>query len=123
MLQLPAPSNDTHGTDATEGSSGGEGGVKLDALGPMVVNSDGVSTFPVQYQFSLDRDFFKQTLSRITNWNEMTETERQRTMRTLAARNKFVLIYNWVCENASYIYCRLRLAQEENKLRNDETPV
>jgi hypothetical protein len=43
--------------------------VKLDSLGPMVVNKDG-------------------TLSRITNWPEMTEPERQKTLRIIAKRNK-----------------------------------
>ena len=43
--------------------------VKLDALGPMVVNKDG-------------------TLSRITNWPEMHEVERERTLRVIAKRNE-----------------------------------
>lgn len=42
--------------------------VKLDQLGPMVVNSDG-------------------TLSRISNWADMDETERARTLRILGKRN------------------------------------
>jgi len=47
--------------------------VKYDALGPMVVNSDG-------------------TLSRITNWPEMTPAERERTFRILVARNQIRLV-------------------------------
>lgn len=47
--------------------------VKYDALGPLVVNSDG-------------------TLSRITNWPEMTPAERERTFRVLVARNKIRLV-------------------------------
>ncbi|EAU87750.1 hypothetical protein CC1G_11028 [Coprinopsis cinerea okayama7 len=43
--------------------------VRLDALGPMVVNRDG-------------------TLSRIANWDKMTEDEKERTLRVLSARNK-----------------------------------
>ncbi|EIW76815.1 hypothetical protein CONPUDRAFT_157970 [Coniophora puteana RWD-64-598 SS2] len=43
--------------------------VKLDALGPMVVNPDG-------------------TLSRIANWDKMTEEERERTLRVVTARNR-----------------------------------
>ncbi|KAN0080089.1 hypothetical protein V8E55_009655 [Tylopilus felleus] len=43
--------------------------LKFDILGPMVVNSDG-------------------TLSRIANWENMTEAERERTTRVIAARNK-----------------------------------
>lgn len=43
--------------------------VKLDHLGPMVVNSDG-------------------TLSRIHNWANMTDSERERTAKVLGKRNK-----------------------------------
>ncbi|KAH9986194.1 hypothetical protein BJV74DRAFT_775102, partial [Russula compacta] len=43
--------------------------VKYDALGPLVINSDG-------------------TLSRITNWPDMTPVERERTFRVLVARNQ-----------------------------------
>lgn len=43
--------------------------VKLDRLGPIVVNKDG-------------------SLSRITNWGEMSEVEQQRTLKVVARRNK-----------------------------------
>ncbi|KAF9555656.1 hypothetical protein CPC08DRAFT_622203, partial [Agrocybe pediades] len=43
--------------------------ITLDDLGPMVVNSDG-------------------TLSRIANWQNMTDAERERTLRVLSARNR-----------------------------------
>ncbi|KAF8890709.1 hypothetical protein BD779DRAFT_1438236, partial [Infundibulicybe gibba] len=43
--------------------------IQLDELGPMVVNSDG-------------------TLSRISNWSQLTEAERDRTLRVLSARNR-----------------------------------
>lgn len=43
--------------------------VKLDALGPLVVNSDG-------------------TLSRIANWADMTDAERERTVQVLGRRNR-----------------------------------
>jgi hypothetical protein len=43
--------------------------VKLEALGPMVVNVDG-------------------TLSRISNWDRMTEMERKNTVRVIGKRNK-----------------------------------
>jgi hypothetical protein len=42
--------------------------MKLDHLGPLVVNKDG-------------------TLSRIGNWAEMSEIERQNTLRVLGKRN------------------------------------
>lgn len=48
---------------------GADRGVTLDHLGPMVVNADG-------------------TLSRIGNWEQMTEIERQNTLRILGKRNK-----------------------------------
>lgn len=62
---------------AEQGSSyqqldiGAEGGstVKLDHLGPMVVNQDG-------------------TLSQITNWAQMSEIERRNTLRVLGKRNQ-----------------------------------
>ena len=43
--------------------------VQLDSLGPIVVNADG-------------------SLSRITNWSEMTEAEQKKTLRVVAKRNK-----------------------------------
>ena len=46
----------------------GGGSVQLDQLGPLVVNQDG-------------------TLARIENWSEMTEIERERTLRILCKRN------------------------------------
>lgn len=48
---------------------GADGGVSLDHLGPMVVNVDG-------------------TLSRISNWDKMTEMEQKSTLRVLGKRNK-----------------------------------
>lgn len=56
-------STTTNTLDVTQPST-----VKLDSLGPMVVNSDG-------------------TLSRIQNWQSMTEAERERTLRVLGKRN------------------------------------
>lgn len=46
--------------------------VKLDSLGPMVVNQDG-------------------TLSRIANWEQMTDMEKRNTLRVLAKRNQLRL--------------------------------
>eukprot|EP00930_Biecheleria_cincta_P093684 TRINITY_DN84170_c0_g1_i1.p1 TRINITY_DN84170_c0_g1~~TRINITY_DN84170_c0_g1_i1.p1 ORF type:complete len:117 (-),score=37.28 TRINITY_DN84170_c0_g1_i1:40-363(-) len=43
--------------------------VRLDKLGPMVVNTDG-------------------TLSRISNWHEMIEAEQQKTLRIIGKRNQ-----------------------------------
>ncbi|KAI1412302.1 hypothetical protein F5Y13DRAFT_45843 [Hypoxylon sp. FL1857] len=67
-LPLPEP---THNGDTTELPVGGEG-VKLDKLGPLVVNEDG-------------------TMSRIANWAEMAEIERQNTLRILGKRNQLRL--------------------------------
>ncbi|KAF2281385.1 uncharacterized protein EI97DRAFT_429432 [Westerdykella ornata] len=65
-LPLPEPPKDTDATtlDVSTGQS-----VKLDKLGPMVVNRDG-------------------TLSRIANWEHMTEIERNNTLRVLGKRNQ-----------------------------------
>lgn len=64
-LALPAPEDaEAIKLDMSKGD-----GVKLDALGPLVVNVDG-------------------SLSRIANWNKMAEIERQNTLRILGKRNK-----------------------------------
>ncbi|KIK95700.1 hypothetical protein PAXRUDRAFT_826754 [Paxillus rubicundulus Ve08.2h10] len=68
LLKLPAPQSlDDHSVPNVP--IGAEAPVKLDKLGPMLVNSDG-------------------TLSRIANWENMTEGERERTMRVVVARNR-----------------------------------
>jgi len=66
ILALPATaSNDrSHILDVGEGGS-----VKLDHLGPMVVNQDG-------------------TLSRISNWDKMSEDEQKNTVRVIGKRNQ-----------------------------------
>jgi hypothetical protein len=65
-LPLPEPSS-----DATQLNVNGEG-VKLDHLGPLVVNKDG-------------------SLSRIANWDKMAEIEKQNTLRILGKRNQLRL--------------------------------
>lgn len=65
-LPLPEPPADSKATELNV--STGQA-VKLDHLGPMVVNRDG-------------------TLSRIGNWAEMSEIERQNTLRILGKRNQ-----------------------------------
>ncbi|EST06003.1 hypothetical protein PSEUBRA_005058 [Kalmanozyma brasiliensis GHG001] len=60
-LGLPAPS-DVPSSDEPNNV------IKLDHLGPMIVNSDG-------------------TISRISNWQNMSEIERERSLRLLAKRN------------------------------------
>jgi hypothetical protein len=49
--------------------SNGGAAIKLDHLGPMVVNVDG-------------------SLSRISNWNAMAEIEKKNTLRIIAKRNQ-----------------------------------
>ncbi|KAF2824535.1 hypothetical protein CC86DRAFT_265490, partial [Ophiobolus disseminans] len=66
-LSLPEPGKDTT-TTSIDMSKGGET-VKLDHLGPLVVNKDG-------------------TLSRISNWADMSDIERQNTVRVLGKRNQ-----------------------------------
>ncbi|KAJ5810953.1 hypothetical protein N7447_010469 [Penicillium robsamsonii] len=74
-LYLPAsdPSNPISNQQGEGGikidMSGGGSEVKLDHLGPMVVNVDG-------------------TLSQIGNWQQMTEIEKSNTLRVLGKRNK-----------------------------------
>ena len=62
-LALPAADG-----DATRLEVGG-GGVSMDHLGPVVVNTDG-------------------SLSRITNWGDMTAAEQAKTQRVVAKRNE-----------------------------------
>lgn len=72
QLYLPDPESSSDGQQKPlRLDLGAEGGstVTLDHLGPMVVNVDG-------------------TLSRIGNWDQMTEIERKNTLRILGKRNK-----------------------------------
>ncbi|KAJ9192156.1 hypothetical protein DTO021D3_5543 [Paecilomyces variotii] len=64
-LALPPAEEDTQKLDV----SGSGSSVKLDHLGPLVVNRDG-------------------TLSRIANWDKMTEIEKKNTVRILGKRNQ-----------------------------------
>ncbi|KAH8194567.1 hypothetical protein TruAng_011262 [Truncatella angustata] len=64
-LPLPEPPKDGETINLTVGGDG----VKLDHMGPLVVNQDG-------------------TMSRISNWAEMSEIERQNTLRILGKRNQ-----------------------------------
>ena len=64
----PKPSEDDDGSGVRVVTVDGNP-VKLDRLGPIVVNKDG-------------------SLSRITNWLEMSEGEQQRTLKVVARRNK-----------------------------------
>lgn len=65
-LPLPAPPADGEAInlDVSSGTA-----AKLDHLGPMVVNRDG-------------------TLSRIGNWEQMSDLEQKNTLRVLTKRNK-----------------------------------
>ena len=65
-LALPeAPHNSTTQLDMSNGSTS----IKLDHLGPMVVNVDG-------------------TMSRISNWEQMADIEKENTLRIIAKRNQ-----------------------------------
>ncbi|QRV88702.1 Fungal specific transcription factor domain [Ceratobasidium sp. AG-Ba] len=68
-LLLPAPGEGTSGdSDITTLEVGGKS-ISFDKLGPMIVNSDG-------------------TLSRISNWQELTPAEQTNTVRVLSKRNQ-----------------------------------
>ncbi|KAG5917370.1 hypothetical protein E4U53_004203 [Claviceps sorghi] len=65
LLALPSASDTTTTLDVSgDGSS-----VRLDHLGPLVVNTDG-------------------TMSRIGNWAQMADVEKETALRILARRNK-----------------------------------
>ncbi|KAK6495385.1 hypothetical protein TWF481_003408 [Arthrobotrys musiformis] len=67
-LALPAPQTEAE-KEAAKKVQVGARAVKLDHLGPLVINSDG-------------------TLSRIQNWANMTQMERERTIHVLGKRNR-----------------------------------
>lgn len=72
---LPAPNPHAQGRPSPEAGtpvldvSGAGSTISLDALGPVVVNKDG-------------------TVARVGNWAQMTESERQTTLRVLGKRNQ-----------------------------------
>ncbi|PTB67563.1 hypothetical protein BBK36DRAFT_1197093 [Trichoderma citrinoviride] len=65
---LPAPDPSDNGVQTLDVSGSGST-VKLDHLGPLVVNADG-------------------TMSRIANWDKMADIERENTLRILGKRNQ-----------------------------------
>ncbi|PMD12125.1 hypothetical protein NA56DRAFT_37459 [Hyaloscypha hepaticicola] len=65
-LALPAAS---HNSTTQLDISNGDASIKLDHLGPMVVNVDG-------------------TMSRISNWDKMVDIEKKNTLRIIAKRNR-----------------------------------
>ncbi|TFK97857.1 hypothetical protein BDV98DRAFT_573906 [Pterulicium gracile] len=67
QLALPLPTSST-----SSESTGDAATARFDQLGPLVVNSDG-------------------TLSRISNWQNMSKAEQDRTFRVLAKRNQLRL--------------------------------
>ena len=75
---------DASSVESKELKVGGDA-LKLDELGPVVVNQ--VSSFisPTQTDSSSRKDG---TLSRIANWKEMSEIERKNTLRVLGKRNQ-----------------------------------
>jgi hypothetical protein len=99
LLKLPSSNTQVgNAVDHTSNLNVQGSSIKLDDLGPMVVNSDGVS---VKYLFNLESHYIIghhrhrtcfvlrangntvfgcQTLSRIANWSNMTEVEQARTL-------------------------------------------
>lgn len=67
-LPLPEPGQEGGDGKTISLDVGGEG-VRLDHMGPLVVNTDG-------------------TMSRISNWAEMSDIERDNTLRILGKRNQ-----------------------------------
>ena len=65
---LPAPEDVAEHTESEKVVQVGGEKVRMDNLGPIVLNEDG-------------------TMSRITNWHEMTEREQENTLRVIGKRN------------------------------------
>merc|ERR1719238_567050 len=68
VAALPAPEDVSEHEESENVVTVGGEKVRMDNLGPIVLNEDG-------------------TMSRITNWHEMTEREQQNTLRVIAKRN------------------------------------
>lgn len=107
------PSPQSH--DAARVQIGSDEGVKFDALGPLVVNSDGVCTDrPSSSSYgpptSMHTDFvpYRQLPT-------MTEPERERTMRVLVARNKSVSYASVRPRVSNHTTRRIRIADQEKK--------
>jgi hypothetical protein len=67
-LALPEIPHNASGTTTLD-MSNGDASIKLDHLGPMVVNVDG-------------------TMSRISNWDKLAEIEKKNTLRIIGKRNQ-----------------------------------
>ncbi|KZV65244.1 hypothetical protein PENSPDRAFT_690028 [Peniophora sp. CONT] len=94
-LALPAPAADPSAEPRTDGKTqmnvDGKS-VPLDHLGPMIINTNGVRSLTYKQYSSTQHDdcvyIAIQTISRITNWLDMTENEQQRTLQLLMRRNR-----------------------------------
>ncbi|KAL4443024.1 hypothetical protein ABPG77_008515 [Micractinium sp. CCAP 211/92] len=69
VLLLPAPGDVTRGRGGAAQLGLGQGPVQMDHLGPLVIGDDG-------------------SVSRIANWDKLTEREREVALRRLTARNR-----------------------------------
>ncbi|KAF8677649.1 hypothetical protein RHS04_05950 [Rhizoctonia solani] len=88
-LALPAPEEGSANESGTTTLEIGGKSISFDKLGPMVVNSDGVSIYISDWHRKpFDLEFWPQTLSRIANWQEMTPAEQNNTIRVLSKRNQ-----------------------------------
>eukprot|EP00242_Pyramimonas_sp_CCMP2087_P006357 CAMPEP_0198207600 /NCGR_PEP_ID=MMETSP1445-20131203/11038_1 /TAXON_ID=36898 /ORGANISM="Pyramimonas sp., Strain CCMP2087" /LENGTH=115 /DNA_ID=CAMNT_0043880695 /DNA_START=340 /DNA_END=687 /DNA_ORIENTATION=+ len=67
-LALPVTASTDHDSSEHIITVGGES-IRMDKLGPIILNTDG-------------------TMSRITNWPELTENEQKTTLRLISKRNK-----------------------------------
>jgi hypothetical protein len=89
----PQPKPAVHTLDVGTGTP-----VKLDALGPMIINSDGVRL----HLFSLRCELtFLQTLSRIQNWQDLHPIEQERTVRLLVKKRNLVRLQKLDAEGGS----------------------
>lgn len=96
QLALPAPESEGDASQRQENEPrvlevGGES-LKIDKLGPLIVNTDGVRSalgLPLRPSKELTMPSPPQTLSRITNWQELTPGEQERMVRLVVKkRNK-----------------------------------
>lgn len=88
----PSPTNSNEPATIKLNVTTGAAVSLYDQLGPTIVSSEGVRIFlDIPRNGGTDRTVARQTLTRIGNWGEMDEMERDRVLRVLGARNKIRL--------------------------------
>lgn len=90
-IELPKPASEPTAEEPVQTLDVGGGDVvKLDKLGPMIINTDGVSSLGHTGPHEVDEELTSQTLSRIQNWQDLHPIEQERTVRLLVKKRNLV---------------------------------